>query len=59
MQPATTYPEKNTIQPEVKVSRHGPERRSGERIIASVKRNFWTLRIFWPVIVFQLFSFSK
>jgi len=26
--------------PEVKVSRNGPERRSGKRIIAGVERNF-------------------
>jgi len=27
--------------------------------IRGVKRNFWPLRNFWPVIVIQLFCFSK
>jgi len=26
---------------------------------SGVKRNFWPLRNVWPVIVFQLFCFSK
>jgi len=34
-------------------------RRETDTAPASVKRNFWPLRKFWPVIVCQLFCFSE